>query len=157
MYVNNCNVPELLNSRQVVTIEGCPPPKYEVPCYVCEQCNDKFDFLCDFRYHLINHSESGRQYVEIFLCGEFPRAEVKEEIKNLDFVIKVEYPSDKCETNCYIPCHLCGAEYEVVYVYSDKTSNYPYYVGCRPEIFTNLERRTKCFLKFCLAFHQSFS
>ena len=184
----SCANPELINYRKVVTIEDCLPPKYEVACYVCEQCNEKYDFLCDFQYHLVNHSESGRQYVEIFFCGEFSREAVKNEIKNQDFIINVQYPLShlcECETSCcYIPCHLCGAEYEVVYAvkhstrtcwlheleyYNDHKHNdadkkskwnsngytfHPYYVGCRPEKFTNLERRilkTKCFSIIVLA------
>ena len=98
--------------------------EHDVSCYYCEQCSDKFDFLCDFQNHIQEHSESGRQYVHISICGKFPRKEVKKAFESMDNVSSVEYPDidswvsreERGISDGYAPCDICKAWYDVVYM-----------------------------------------
>ena len=82
--------PELINSRG--TVKETFPLEHEVSCYACEQCDKKFDFLCDFHHHNEEHGDSGRQYIQISMCGTFSRMEISTVLKSMDKVLNVEYP-----------------------------------------------------------------
>ena len=105
------------------------PVEHNVYCYSCDQCYAKFDFLCDFHHHIQEHSENGRQYIQISFCGKYSRKEVSTTLTSIDNVLSVEYPDIDSwvrreeNTFCdgYEKCEFCGPEYDIIYRVEHRT------------------------------------